>query len=194
MKKQILRFGSLLMVLALAACGSSSAGKEEESKLEEVTSDVAEESTEPEKTEEKEEASPYYFKDLEVVTEDYSIKITDWKIIAPGDEGNSYGDSPVIAFWYDTTNTSGKDVDPMSAWIYIMTAVQDNDPNMVNELDVAALPDSSFSDSQIASIKAGGTVANAVAYELTDTETPVELTATNGMFGDEIGKQVFEIK
>ncbi len=111
-----------------------------------------------------------------------------------GDEGNEYGDAPVIAFWYNITNTSGKDIDPMSAWICTVKAVQDNDPNMVNELQVASLPDSRFLDSQMATIKAGGTVENAMAYTLTDTETPVELTATDGMFGSEIGSQVFELK
>jgi hypothetical protein len=75
-----------------------------------------------------------------------------------------------------------------------MKPVQDNDPNMVNELNVGMLPDDSFVDTQMNTIKEGGTVENAVSYNLKDTETPVELTATNGMLGKEIGSQVFEIK
>ena len=139
------------------------------------------------------EESPYYFRDFEVVTKDYTMKITDWKIIEPGQEGNSYGNSPVIAFWYDTTNTSGKEIDPMSAWIYVMTAVQDNDPNAINKLNTASHPDASLLDNQMAKIKEGGTVPNAMAYELTDSETPVELTAKADMFGDDIGGMTFDL-
>ena len=141
-----------------------------------------------------ENAEEYYFKDNEIVVKDYTIKITDWKVIPVGEKGNEYGKSPVIAFWYDTTNTSGKEINPTSAWIYIMEAVQDNDPNTVNELNVASLPDDQFRDTQLQKIKQGGTVSNAVAYELTDEETPVELTAKSSMIGDSIGSMTFDIK
>ena len=141
-----------------------------------------------------ENAEEYYFKDNEIVVKDYTIKITDWKVIPVGEKGNEYGKSPVIAFWYDTTNTSDKEINPTSAWIYIMEAVQDNDPNTVNELNVASLPDDQFRDTQLQKIKQGGTVSNAVAYELTDEETPVELTAKSSMIGDSIGSMTFDIK
>ncbi|SEP94141.1 protein of unknown function [Lachnospiraceae bacterium NE2001] len=134
------------------------------------------------------------FENNVVVLDDYTIEILEYKIIQPGEEGNKYGKDPVIAFWYNTTNTSGKDINPSTAWIYIMTAVQDNDPNMVNELNVGLLPDDSFGDSQLATIKEGGTVENAVAYNLTDLETPVVLTAKDGLLGKEIGSQTFEVK
>ena len=55
------------------------------------------------------------------------------------------------------------------------------------------LPDDAYLDSQLQAIKEGGTVDCAVSYELDDLTTPVTLTATNGLFGDEIGEQVFEI-
>ena len=141
-----------------------------------------------------ENAEEYYFKDNEIVVKDYTIKITDWKVIPVGEKGNEYGKYPVIAFWYDTTNTSDKEINPTSAWIYIMEAVQDNDPNTVNELNVASLPDDQFRDTQLQKIKQGGTVSNAVAYELTDEETPVELTAKSSMIGDSIGSMTFDIK
>lgn len=140
------------------------------------------------------EATELYFKDNVVVVSDYTIKITEWKVIPVGEKGNEYGDSPVIAFWYDTTNTSGKEINPSTAWIYIMEAVQDNDPNEVNKLNVASLPDDQFLDSQLQTIKQDGTVSNAVAYKLTDNETPVELTAKSSMIGDSIGSMTFEIK
>ena len=160
-----------------------------------ITTESVNEVAESEPNEkETEEVAEYYFKDNEIVVKDYTIKITDWKVIPVGEEGNEYGKNPVIAFWYDTTNTSGGDVDPSTAWIFIMKAVQDNDPNSINELEVASLPDAKFRDSQLEKIKQGGTVSNAVAYELTDEETPVELTAKSSMIGDPIGSMTFEIK
>ena len=82
------------------------------------------------------ESQDYYFKDNEAVLKDYTIKITSYKVIQVGETGNEYGRNPVIAFWYDTTNTSGNEIDPTSAWIYIMEAVQDNNPNAVNKLEM----------------------------------------------------------
>ena len=189
--KSITRMGlSIGIALSLIACGEkpSTENKEEPTASE---APVETEATVQEET--PKEDSPYYFRDMEIVTEDYSMKITDWKVIEPGQEGNSYGNSPVIAFWYDTTNTSGKDIDPMSAWIYVMTAVQDNDPNAINKLNTASHPDSSLVDNQMVKIKKDGTVSNAMAYELTDTVTPVELTATKNMLGDNIGGMTFDI-
>ena len=117
-----------------------------------------------------------------MVFDDYTIEIIDYKVIPAGEEGNEYGDEPVIAFWYNTTNTSGKDTNPM------------NDPNIVNELNGASLPDSRFLDSQMATIKEGGTIENAMAYTLTDDTTPVLLQAKKNMFGDVFFEQLFELK
>ena len=190
----------LTMCLTISACGGVATEEKKSTPADQTGTESAESETAAETVSETEAAaaeteaeSPYYFKDMEIVTEDYSIKITDWKVIEAGDEGNEYGDTPVIAFWYDTTNTSGKEIDPMSSWLYIITAVQDNDPNAINKLNTAMLPDASFRDSQMAKIKQGGTVSNAVAYELTDKETPVELTARNSMFDDEIGAMTFDL-
>ena len=44
----------------------------------------------------------YTFKAGKVSMEDIDLKITKYKVIPVGAEGNEYGDSPVIAFWYDT--------------------------------------------------------------------------------------------
>lgn len=56
------------------------------------------------------------------------------------------------------------------------------------------LPDEQFLDTQSEIIKQGGTVANAVAYELDDDTTPVTLKATKGIMGEDLGEQDFEIK
>lgn len=138
--------------------------------------------------------SEYYFKDNILVSEDVKIEITDWKVIPAGEAGNEYGDAPIIAFWYNTTNLSEKDsITPLTAWFAMFTAVQDNDPNMVNKLDAASHPDNELLDNQTAQIKQNGTVANAVAYTLTDETTPVVLKATKGILGEELGEQTFEI-
>lgn len=121
------------------------------------------------------------------------IKITDVKTIPVGEKGNEYGKEPVIAFWYDTTNVSGKETDPMTAWLFLFAAYQDNDPNAENKLGVGSLPDTAFLDSQTNKIKKGGTVPNAVAYELSDTTTPVKLVAST-ILQDEIGSMTIELK
>ncbi len=139
------------------------------------------------------ETAPAAFADGVLTLDDYTITITDYKVIRPGEEGNEYGEKPVIAFWYDTTNTGEEaDVDPSTAWIFVFEAVQDNDPNAVNTLNMGMLPDDRFLDSQMQDIKPGGTVSNAVAYELDDETTPVTLTASD-ILGSEYGSQTFEI-
>lgn len=139
------------------------------------------------------EASGASFADGVLTTDGYTITITDYKVIQPGETGNEYGDVPVIAFWYDTTNTgSDSDINASSAWIMVFDAIQDNDPNVVNTLNIGLLPDSQFLDSQTQTIKEGGTVSNAVAYELDDTTTPVTLVASDMMDG-EYGRQDFSI-
>ncbi len=176
------------MALSLTACGGAPADTAENTTQTEQPSDEAQEpaDTEPE--------SEYYFKDNVLVSEDVRIEIKDWKVIPVGDTGNEYGEKPVIAFWYDTTNLSGNEnVTPSTAWIAMFTAVQDNDPNMVNELNVGMLPDEQYLDSQMAQIKKDGTVSNAIAYELTDETTPVVLKATRGIGGDTLGEQTFDI-
>lgn len=126
----------------------------------------------------------------------YTIKITDHKVIQPGEKGNEYGQKPVIAFWYDTLVAADYDnsmpIDPTSAWITNFEAVQDNDPNAVTPLNIATLPDDQYLNTQTSTIKPGGTVSNAVAYELTDDSTPVTLTAKS--FVKEFGKADFQVK
>ena len=133
------------------------------------------------------------FADGVLITEGYTITITDYKVIQPGQEGNEYGEKPVIAFWYDTTNTGTEsDLNASTSWILVFEAVQDNDPNVVNTLNVGMLPDDQYLDSQLQNIKIGGTVSNAVASELDDDTTPVTLTAKD-ILGGEYGSQSFEI-
>ncbi|WP_186629836.1 DUF5067 domain-containing protein [Rhodococcus sp. BP22] len=134
------------------------------------------------------------FVDSVLTTKDVVIAITDVKTIQVGEEGNEYGKKPVIAFRYDTTNVSGKETDPTTAWMFLFEAYQDNDPNAENKLGVGSLPDDAFLDSQTNKIKQGGTVPNAIAYELSDTTTPVKLVASTFLGQDEIGSMTFELR
>lgn len=140
----------------------------------------------------------YYFDGTDLVTEDYKITITNHKVIQPGDNGNEYGDNPVIAFWYDTTvaeDVTDAEYNPSITWMLSFEAVQDNDPNLINKLNVGSLPDDEYLDSQLMTIKPGGTVANAVAYELTDLETPVTLTAIENLFANKtLGVYDYDIR
>ncbi|MGB2993557.1 MAG: DUF5067 domain-containing protein [Paenisporosarcina sp.] len=181
----------LLITFLLTACGSNDATNDKEIK---ETDEVATDSGKEEEKENTKVSEDVYFKDNEAKLVDIKINITETKVIKPGDPGNEYGEKPAFAIWYDTTNLSDKDIDPMTAWIAVFTAIQDNNPNAINELNVGMLPDDSFLDSQMESIKKDGTVKNAIAYELDDLETPVTLVANQGISGDELGRQDFNVK
>jgi hypothetical protein len=133
------------------------------------------------------------FKNGVLTTPDVKIQITRYKVIGVGQKGNEYGKKPVIAFWYKTTNLSGAKVDPMAAFLPYFNAYQDNNPNRENELEVGSLPDDRFLDSQSENIKKGGTVEDAVAYELDDLDTPVDLVATKGL-DEVIGKATYKLR
>ena len=203
MKKFLSLICVCLLMINIVACTdtptsqpatqSTSQIKASENSLNETTSENFSQSSET--VSEDQQENEYYFKDNVLLCKDFKIVITDWKVIPAGESGNEYGDSPVIAFWYDTTNLSGSEnISPMMSWIEVFTAIQDNDPNLINTLDSASHPDDSLLDNQLVAIKKDGTVSNAMAYVLTDETTPVILKATNGLFGEDLGEQTFEIK
>ncbi|MDO6448101.1 DUF5067 domain-containing protein [Oceanobacillus profundus] len=181
----------LFVSLILTACGDStdSNDSQNESNNESISEETVE-STE----EENSNTDDVYFKDNEAKINDLKIKITETKVIPAGEPGNEYGEKPVFAIWYETTNLTDKDIDPSTAWFAVFTAIQDNDPNAINELEVGSLPDENHLDSQLETIKKDGTVENSIAYELDDLETPVTLVATQGLVGEELGRVEYEIK
>lgn len=175
----------LLSVTCVAALAMAGCGGETESK-----SDGGSTSAVGSSSEATSEAS---FEDGVLELPALRIKITDSRVIQVGEEGNEYGDKPVIAFWYETTNLTDDDISPL-AWIRYFDAFQDNNPNAVNQIEVASLPDSRFLDSQTETIKKDGTVENAMAYSLDDETTPVELVASENMFTDsELGRMTFTL-
>ncbi|MFK4392675.1 DUF5067 domain-containing protein [Bacillus sp. AFS026049] len=187
MKKTLILISALTLSI-IAGCGNQDEGTKNGS------DSANKEATTENTNEEKETNNDLYFKDNEAKLNDLKIKITETKVIQAGEKGNEYGEKPVFAIWYETTNLSDKEIDPTTGWTVVFEAVQDNNPNAVNTLEVGGLPDDQFLDSQLETIKKDGTVKNAVAYELDDLETPVTLIATQGIGGNKLGEQTFNIK
>lgn len=204
MRNKILTmFLSGVIVMSLVACSSGGVESLTETEVKESASSEHSEmesdapvkqTQEQTQTPTLEPSSKYYFENNVLVTEDVRIEIVDCEIIQIGEPGNEYGEKPVIAFTYDTTNLTGNEaVNPISAWIAFFTAVQDNDPNYVNVLDVGMAPYDEYLDTQSATIKKGGTVRDATAYELDDLETPVTLIAQRIMDDEPLGEQTYNV-
>ena len=119
------------------------------------------------------------------------FEITDHRVVQPGEPGNEIGEKPLLVFNYDVTNKTDETLTTTDFVVYF-TAIQDNDPNKVNELDLGSYFDPETSDTQLEQIKKGGTVAGTIAYELDDLTTPVDLVASKSFSQDEIGRQTFE--
>lgn len=176
-----------LMMLATTACGGGSKPAEEP----ETAVGTETEST---------SSGEILFKDGVFENDKIKVEITKYEVIQPGDTTyNEYndvdtGEGPVIAFWYNATNKSGEEIDPLGAWFGAnFKVIQDNDPNKVNELEVSALPDSRFLESQTETIKEGGTVECCCGYVLDDETTPVTIIAENINDGGDYGKQEYDI-
>ena len=99
----------------------------------------------------------------------------------------------VIAFWYEITNLTGDDVSPMD-WLWVFSAYKTMTRTQGTNLRSGSLPDDTFLDSQTETIKKGGTVANAVAYELDDETTPVDLVASENLGQSEVGRMTYSLK
>lgn len=188
MKNQKFLIISILSTLIISGCSKENISTSANSP--EKNSTVIEKQSGPELF----KHDQYYFDGKTAETEDVKIEITDQKIIRPGEVGNEYGEKPVIAFWFKVTNKTGKDFTAGDAWIALFSCIQDNDPNMINNLNVGNLPDDRYLDTQFNSIKNGGTVEDAIAYELSDLETPVTLICTKGYDGQELGKFDYQVK
>ncbi len=111
---------------------------------------------------------------------DYSITITDVKIIKPGEKGNNSPDRSMISFWYDTEvspdfDNPNRPISALSAWSSNFILIQDNQPNYINELGSAYYLGSPYADMSQVKIKPGGKVTYIISYELSDLETPVTL-------------------
>lgn len=132
------------------------------------------------------------FKDNVLEVPAATIKITDHRIIPTGEPGNEDGEKPLIVFYYDVTNKSDAELSALD-FVQYFTAIQDNNSDTVNELEVGSFYDPELTDSLLEKIKKDGTASGAVAYELDDESTPVELVAKDNFGQNEIGRQTFEL-
>ncbi|MDQ0672752.1 hypothetical protein QFZ36_000313 [Pseudarthrobacter siccitolerans] len=185
MKKSLVLIAAASIAIVLSGCGGTAAESKE--------SNAQSSSNEASVTPTAAPASASSFKDGVLITPDLKIAITDHKVLAVGAKGNEYGKKPVIAFWYTITNLSAKDVSPMN-FMFNLTAYQDNNPNAENKLEVGGLPDDRFLETQMEKVKNGGTVENAIAYELDDEITPVDLVASTDLGVTEIGKTSYKLQ
>lgn len=177
-KKIILLSSSILLAIGLTACGNNTDSNK--SNKNNQTVNVGKN---------KNETS---FKNNVAKTKDFKMKIKKVKVIQPGEKGNDYGKKPVIAFWYSTTNLSGKELEP-NDFITNFDVTQDG-KNATHNLDVTASPDDKYLDSQMDKIKKNGTVDNAVAYTLKDTKNPVKLNFKSILDDQVIGSKTYNLK
>lgn len=190
LKKGILVTMATVMAFSIIGCGDSTSSSSLDSSSSSISESITTDSSQEVDTPEQEGE---YFANNELVTEDFKLVIKEHKVIQPGETGNEYGKNPVIAFWYDVTNLkSDETIMGNVSWIGYFSVIQDNDPNVVNKLSIALSPDSDLSKNDLEQIKPGGTLSHAIAYELTDTTTPVLLKA-NAFGFNELGEQLFEI-
>lgn len=188
-KKMAFPAAAAALALLLSGCGGASA--DEPAGTAPSTSQTVEA---PKETAAAAAAAEASFVDGVLTTRDVKIAITDHRIIQVGEPGNEYGSKPVLAFWYDITNVASEGVVTPSNWVFLFEAIQDNDPNAVNKLEVGMLPDDALLESQMQEIKVGGTVQSAIAYELDDLTTPVDLIASEDLGMTEIGKITYNLQ
>ena len=116
-----------------------------------------------------------------LVSQNFTIVITEYKVIQPGEPGNQMGEAPVIAFWYDLTAHEGSSgVRPLSAWELTFTAHQ------MKELDYGHMPDLEHYEVSISEVEAGQTVSCSTAYELLDDTTKVRFVVWKDAYAETI--------
>lgn len=178
-RKLIGLISSTLAISLLATACSSSTSKESNTK-----------STQPSSKKSSTAKSKYYFDGNSANIRDLKIKITGVKFY----NGLEPKDKKLIAFEYDITNKTNKDIDVNTGWQAVFNAYQDN-KNTDGKLEVGATPSnySNLLDNQSQTIKKNGNLKFVAVYELRSNTTPVILKATKGLDGHEIGQKTFKI-
>ncbi|XJS11178.1 DUF5067 domain-containing protein [Aerococcaceae bacterium WGS1372] len=105
-------------------------------------------------------------------------------------EEYKYTNDTQIVFEYEFTNKSDEPVGVDTEWLYLFSAIQDNDPNIIKKLSLSS--PNQYGLEEYAEVKPGGTMTYGQAYILDDEVTPVLLTATN-MLNDKLWEKVFDI-
>lgn len=176
----------LVSILLLGACGANES-KESSKTQSEKTAKTA-------KKEEK-KVTTNALKNNTVVLNDIDIKVLETEFIPKGTYEEQKKDQ--LAIIYEVKNKTNKEIDPSSGWFAVFEGTQDS-KDAIRKLDVGSLPNMDkyqFAlDSQLDIIKKGGTVKNAIAYNLEDIKTPVILKATKGIGGEKLGEIKVNLK
>lgn len=145
--------------------------------------------------ESKTETADVYFKDDVLKIEMATIKITGFEVAPPNTDWGEEKSTLIIT--YDFTNDSDELMQPGDAWIACFTATQETETT-VDDLDVAISPQdekySEMNDMFFTDVKPGATVSSVISYEINDLNTPIVLKATQGMFGEDLGEKIFNLK
>ncbi|EOH99139.1 hypothetical protein UAY_01916 [Enterococcus moraviensis ATCC BAA-383] len=179
--KKLLSLGVLTICsVALVACsGNSNSSKDK--KEEQATS-------------EKKKSSAY-FKDDTLKIDMATLKILSTEVL-PSDT-TLYREKPQLVITYEVTNDSDEPISASTVWIACMDITQEAE-NTINKLTVGMTPQdekfAEYTEHQLDDIKPGGTAKAIISYDLDDTETPVNLKATQGMAGKELGQKKIELK
>lgn len=125
-----------------------------------------------------------YFNDGIAETNDTKIEIIKNKVVDSSNDNKKN-----IGFWYKITNKSNNEITPLFAWNSLFSAKQEK-----NQLASAPSPEDKYNQPLLTNIQKGQSVEVAVAYELVSDNNPVILTCRNGLSGNSLGEQKFEIK
>ncbi|WP_165983028.1 DUF5067 domain-containing protein [Macrococcus brunensis] len=192
--------------LLLAACGQAEDTAKDVSKKIEGAADTAgdkakktadEVTNETATTEEpaKEDDGSNELKDKTAVLDDIDVKVLETELMPKGSYEGQIADQLVIT--YEVKNKTDKEIDPLSGFLAAFEAYQE-DENSMRKLDVGMSPLNDkykFAlENQSNIIKKEGIVKNAIAYDLKDLKTPVELKASKGIGGEKLGTLTVELK
>ncbi|RMC46587.1 DUF5067 domain-containing protein [Lactobacillus sp. ESL0230] len=175
MKKIITIISAVIASLSLAGCSSSSTNK----------------SNNQSKTSTVKPKPKYYFDGEKASIRDLDITITKVRFF----KGLTPKDKKQIAFEYIVKNKSKKKLDITTSWLAVFNAYQDN-KNTDGKLEVGSTPlnyAGKILNNQNKSIKKGGKLEGAIAYNLDSNKIPVTLKATKGVDGPKIGQKTFKL-
>lgn len=178
MKKLLFALLCAVMVMAMTACGSD---KKESS--------TAPETSEPAAEIEEEEESPYYVEGDTMVAEGCTIKITDHKVLQPGEGSNTSPDTSAFVLHFDMTNTGEKDLTPAIGWGMYVTVKQGD-----TELESISLSGEGDAMVKLQPLAKDASMSSYEGFGLADATTPVTLVFQNGLVGDELGTMEFEVQ
>lgn len=201
MKKRLLILTTAAMMMFATACGGSEpasttpAADTTAAKTEAVVTTEAQ-TTEAVTTEAPTEAkSNIYFDGDTMKIVDGELTITDVKVMDPDSSWGEENKKIVISYSFTNTNSTGEALEPSTFW-FACFQVKQEDSNAEYDLDIAMMPDDmlELSDNGNASVKVGGTLEAAIAYELKFDGKPVKIIGSQGMFGDVLGTKIVETK